>query len=214
MLKYDIMKKRYADISDKVIDRLPKYYRVLGELYASGAQKVSSREISELLGFTASQVRQDLSNFGGFGQQGYGYDTQNLIAEIKKILGLNRKFSMIIVGAGKIGRALSGYKSFEKEGFSVIGVFDIQEDKENGILSIDSLESFAAGNKVDIAVLAVPKDAALKTAARISAAGIKNFWNFAPIDLGLKDAVVENINMSESLFKLGYRVNESQMGEK
>lgn len=195
------------EISDKVIDRLPKYYRVLGDLLADGVKKISSKEISDMLGFTASQVRQDLSNFGGFGQQGYGYDTENLISEIKKILGLNREFSVIVVGTGKIGRALADYEGFESEGFKINALFDKVDDKENNILGIDKLEEYIAEHSPDIAVLSVPKQEAAALAERLYAAGIRNFWNFAPIDLRLKDAVIENINMSESLFKLGYRVN-------
>lgn len=201
------MKKRHTEISEKVIDRLPKYYRVLGELLASGVKKISSKEISEMLGFTASQVRQDLSNFGGFGQQGYGYETEVLMDEIKKILGLGREFSLIIVGAGKIGRALAAYEGFASEGFKIKAMFDKSADKENGILGIDSIEKYLAENKIDIAVMTVEKEAAAELAKRLFAAGVKNFWNFAPAELSVPGAIVENTNMSESLFKLGYRVN-------
>lgn len=189
---------------------MPKYYRILGEASVRGLKKISSQEISALLGLTASQVRQDLSHFGGFGQQGYGYDTEVLLSEIRKILGLTREFSVIIVGAGKIGNALAAYRGFAADGFIVKAMFDKEPNPAGNVLGIASLEEYLAKNPTDIAVIAVEKSEAEAVAKRLAAAGVKNFWNFAPIDLCIPGTVAENVNMSESLFRLSYRACEFQ----
>lgn len=200
-------------VSEAVIKRLPKYYKHLKELEQSGIAKVSSGKLAEMLNITASQVRQDFCNFGGFGQQGYGYDVPRLRSEIANILGLNRDYNMIIVGAGNIGRALASYRGFNSEGFKIVAAFDInvQDDKVSDcipLLSMDELESYVKDNAVDIAVIATQREAAQEVAERVSAYGVKNFWNFAPVDLKLAEGnIVENVYLSESLNVLSYRMN-------
>lgn len=197
-------------ISDAVIKRMPKYYSQLKQLEEKGVAKVSSSTLASLLGITASQVRQDFYNFGGFGQQGYGYDVKNLRKEITQILGLDKTYNMIIIGAGHIGRALAGYKGFVKEGFEIKAMFDINvTDKEYNsvpIYHIDTLEEYLHNNKIDFAVIATQASSAYDVANKVVEMGIKNIWNFAPVDLKIPgDVVIENISMSESLFVLSYR---------
>lgn len=199
-------------VSEAVIKRLPKYYKHLKELEQSGIVKVSSGKLAEMLNITASQVRQDFCNFGGFGQQGYGYDVVRLKNEISNILGLTRSYNLIIIGAGNIGRALASYKGFNSEGFNIIGAFDVMpKDRiisDNiPLFSMNELEDFTKNNKVDIAIIATQKEAAREVAGRAVSAGIKNFWNFAPVELKLdKDVIIENVYMSESLNVLSYRM--------
>lgn len=198
-------------ISEAVVKRLPRYYRYLEHLEQEGVTKVSSSKLAQLLGVTASQVRQDFCNFGGFGQHGYGYDVANLRTKLGEILGLDREYNMIIIGAGNIGRALAGYKSFAGEGFKIRTLFDIdvREKSVGGIpvYSMEQLSDYVKSNKCDIAVIATQKGVADDIAARLVALGIKSIWNFAPIDLDVPDDVsVENIAMSESLYVLSYRM--------
>lgn len=198
-------------ISEAVVKRLPRYYRYLEHLEQEGVAKVSSGKLAELLGVTASQVRQDFCNFGGFGQHGYGYDVANLKKNLAEILGLNRKYDMIIVGAGNIGRALAGYKNFAAEGFRVRALFDIdvKESSVGGVpvYKIDKLADYVRENGCDIAVIATQKSVASDVAGQLVALGVKSLWNFAPIDLEVPDDVaVENIAMSESLYVLSYRM--------
>lgn len=206
------MKKR-DKISDAVIKRLPLYYHCLKGLEADGISKVSSNIISGKLNITASQVRQDFSNFGEFGQQGYGYDVTYLKNQIAAILGLDRRYNMVIIGAGRIGQALVSYKGFYNEGFDIAAVFDADTKGRTScgkvpLLNISELESFAAENKTDIAVLAVPAESVKEVAALVKKIGIKSIWNFAPVFLYLgEDIAIENINMSESLFMLVYKAN-------
>lgn len=202
-------------ISEAVVKRLPRYYRYLEHLEQEGVNKVSSGRLAQLLGVTASQVRQDFCNFGGFGQHGYGYDVANLKKKLAEILGLDRKYDMIIVGAGNIGRALAGYKNFSGEGFTVRALFDIEvRDKEIGgipVYSMETLADYVKENGCDIAVIATQKGVAADIADRLVALGVKSIWNFAPIDLDLPDDVaVENIAMSESLYVLSYRMKNKQ----
>ena len=197
-------------ISEAVIKRLPKYYRQIKMLDDANIERVSSSTLAEILGITASQVRQDFYNFGGFGQQGYGYDVKNLRKEIAAILGLDREYNMIIVGAGHIGKALTGYKGFVKEGFRIKALFDInvQEKVYNDVpvYHMYNLEDYLKENQIDFAVIATQADSAEDVARELIKNGIKSIWNFAPIDLKVpKDVVVENISMSESLFVLSYR---------
>ena len=199
-------------ISQAVVKRLPRYYRYLELLEREGETRVSSGRLAEMLDITASQVRQDFCNFGGFGQQGYGYDVKKLKNELKNIMGLNRAYNVIIIGAGNIGSALAGYTGFSKEGFVVKKLFDVKEDKKSvagiEILPMDQLENYVRSNAVDIAVLTVQSDIAPVVADKIVSLGIKNIWNFAPIDLNVpEDVIVENISMSESLYVLSYRMN-------
>ncbi len=202
-------------ISRAVVERLPRYYRYLGELMENKAERVSSGELSEMMHITASQIRQDLNHFGGFGQQGYGYNVEYLYNEIGKILGLNQVHRMIIIGAGHLGQAIANYGNFERRGFRVVGMFD-QREELAGTLSptgvpiyhMDTLEDFVAGHPVSIAVLAIPKAAAVEVARKLVACGVRAFWNFAHTDLDVPpDVVVENVHLSESLMRLSYNMN-------
>ena len=200
-------------ISNAVIKRLPRYYRYLDELLESGVERISSGELSRRMNVTASQIRQDLNNFGGFGQQGYGYHVEYLYKEIGKILGLDKVNHMIVIGAGNLGKAIANYGNFEKRGFKIIGMFDknpelIGKELQSGlkVLDIQELESFLKEHSVEIATLAIPKTNAHQVAERLVACGIKAIWNFAHTDLQLpKDVVVQNVHLSESLMQLSYR---------
>ena len=199
-------------ISRAVIKRLPRYYRYLGELKEEGVERLSSSELSSKMKVTASQIRQDLNNFGGFGQQGYGYNVNYLFNEIGRILGIDKKNNMIVIGAGNMGQALK-YTSFRSYGFDIIGVFDVNANligkSINGIVVQDYSEvaSFIRNNPVDIAVLTVPKEAAGSIAEYLVQLGIHAFWNFAYTDLRLGPGiVVENVHLSDSLLRLSYEV--------
>ena len=197
-------------ISEAVIKRLPRYYRHIKQLADSGVTRVSSNKIASVLNITASQVRQDLCNFGGFGQQGYGYDVVKLKNELAVILGLDKEYDMIIVGAGNIGRALAGYKGFVDDGFFVRALFDIDPRCTyiNGIkvYEMDLLEAYLKQNNVDIAIIATQKDSAKSVADELIKYGVKSIWNFAPVELEVPEGVtVENISMSESLYVLSFR---------
>lgn len=198
------------DISEAVIKRLPRYYRHIKHLDELGIDKISSTKLAESLNLTASQVRQDFCNFGGFGQQGYGYDVKKLKGELAVILGLDKIFNMIIVGAGNMGRALAGYKGFDTDGFVIKALFDIYTPTEtvNGIplYSMAKLEEFIKNNSIDIAIITTQKQVAKQVAKQLDEYGIKCIWNFAPVDLETSDdVVVENISLKESLFVLSYR---------
>ena len=200
------------EISQAVIGRLPRYYRYLGELKEANVERISSQELSELMKVTASQIRQDFNNFGGFGQQGYGYNVQYLYDEIGKILGLHKDHHLIIIGAGNLGQALANYMNFEKRGFLIKGIFDQYPERCNvnvrglQIHSMNELETFIAENAIDIAVLTIPKSAALETSKRLVACGIGAIWNFAHVDLDVpENVVVENAHLSDSLMKVSYR---------
>ena len=202
-------------ISMAVIRRLPRYFRYLSNLMQLDIKRISSKELSERMHITASQIRQDLNCFGGFGQQGYGYNVEYLYNEISRILGTDTRFNCIIVGAGNMGNALANYENFRKRGFDIIAIFDVDEKKIgtriNGIevYSNDRLPEFTANNKVDIAILTVPNKKVIDVAKQITALGIKAIWNFSPTDLRLgDDVVVENVHLSDSLMVLGYRLRE------
>jgi redox-sensing transcriptional repressor len=206
-------------ISMAVIRRLPRYYRYLGELLEKGVDKISSRELSEKMNVTASQIRQDLNNFGGFGQQGYGYNVDYLHKEIAKILGLNQNYKMIIVGAGNLGQALANYSSFEKRGFKLVGLFDINPRligisiRGLEVQDIDKMEKFVKENEVDIAILTIPKTRVKQTAENLASWGIKGLWNFSAVDLYLPETVqVENVHLSHSLMTLAYKINDAEEG--
>ncbi len=206
------------DISQAVIRRMPRYYRYLGELLESGVERVSSGDLSKLMKVTASQIRQDLNNFGGFGQQGYGYNVQYLYDEIGKILGLNETHNIIIIGAGNLGLAIANYMKFDKLGFKLIALFDVNPDiigqKVRGIEihSMDDLDEFCKNNKVDIAALTMPKATADNLAHRLVEHGIHAIWNFAHVDLDIEDdsVVVENVHLSDSLMQLSYNIANNQ----
>ena len=201
------------EISQALIKRLPRYYRYLGELMESGVERISSNELSERMKVTASQIRQDLNNFGGFGQQGYGYNVKYLYTEIAKILGIDKSHNMIIIGAGNLGQAIANYTNFEKRGFVVKGLFDINPRLEGitvrgiEIRSIDELEDFIEGNDIEIAALTIPKSRAAEMAERVVNSGVKAIWNFAHTDLNVPpDVIVENVHLSESLMRLSYNI--------
>ncbi|MDF2472386.1 MAG: CoA-binding domain protein [Lachnospiraceae bacterium] len=203
------------DISIAVIKRLPRYYRYLGELLENDVVRISSKELSEKMKVTASQIRQDLNNFGGFGQQGYGYNVEYLYEEIGKILGLDKQYNVIIIGAGNLGQALANYIDFERRGFFVKAIFDVNPRLEGisirgvEIQMIEYLEEFVKSNTIHIAALTVPKLKAPAAAKELVNLGIKAIWNFAPTDLNLPpDVLVENVHLAESLMTLSYRLKE------
>ena len=211
-------------ISRAVIARLPRYYRYLGELLEDGVERISSNELSQRMHVTASQIRQDLNNFGGFGQQGYGYNVKHLYAEIAKILGIDRQHNLVIIGAGNLGQAIANYANFEKRGFVIKGMFDINPRliglvvRGIEIRGVEELEQFIRDNDAQIAALTIPKTKAPEIADRVIRAGVKGIWNFAHVDLTVPDdVVVENVHLSESLMRLCYRVcsmQDKESGEK
>lgn len=210
------------EISQAVIRRMPRYYRYLGELLDAGVERISSNELSHRMNVTASQIRQDLNNFGGFGQQGYGYNVKYLYEEIGKILGLDERHNIIIIGAGNLGQALANYMKFEKLGFMIIGLFDVNPALDGvkvrgiGIHMLDELEDFCANNHVDIAALTMPKSKADAIAHRLVDNGIHAIWNFAHVDLELinQDVVVENVHLSDSLMQLSYNIVKNRRSGK
>ncbi|NBH83334.1 redox-sensing transcriptional repressor Rex [bacterium C-53] len=205
------------EISRAVISRLPRYLHYLGELDDRGVERISSQELSEQMNVTASQIRQDLNNFGGFGQQGYGYNVRFLYEEIGKILGLDKTHNLILVGAGNLGQALAGYENFGKRGFIIRGIFDKNERivgekiRNIPIMSMRHMTDFVKENNIDIAVIAIPKLAAVEVAEELSTCGIKAIWNFSHVDLKVpQHIVVENVHLSESLMKLSYNIREKE----
>ena len=200
------------EISQAVIRRMPRYYRYLGELLDAGVERISSNDLSSRMNVTASQIRQDLNNFGGFGQQGYGYNVKYLYEEIGKILGLNTIHYVIIVGAGHLGQALANYVKFEKLGFVITALFDVDRDligkKVRGIpiLSLEEMPDYVYTHTVDIATLTMPKAKAAAIANELASLGVRAIWNFAHVDLELfdKDVIVENVHLSDSLMQLSY----------
>ena len=201
------------EISQAVISRLPRYFRYLGELKDEGVERISSQELSELMKVTASQIRQDFNNFGGFGQQGYGYNVEYLYKEIGKILGLDEKHNFIIIGAGNLGQALGNYLNFERRGFIFRGMFDknpalVGKDIRGvKVMPMEEMERFVKENDIDIAVLTIPKSGAEEVAERLVANGIRAIWNFAHVDLNVPEGIqVENVHLSDSLMKLSYNI--------
>ena len=210
------------EISQAVIRRMPRYYRYLGELLDDGVERISSNDLSARMRVTASQIRQDLNNFGGFGQQGYGYNVKYLYDEIGNILGINQRHNMIVVGAGNLGQALANYVNFEKRGFVIIGLFDVNPNlKKSSVRGIkvrmmNELESFVKEQRVDIAALTMPKEHAKRIANILVDLGIHAIWNFAHLDLELPEhVVVENVHLSESLMQLSYNIaNQKKLTDK
>lgn len=210
------MQKR-ENISMSVIRRLPRYYRFLHHLKVSGVTRISSTELSEKLGLTASQIRQDLNCFGGFGQQGYGYIVNQLCDEIGKIIGLSNGYKTILLGAGNLGQAIANHMSFVSEGFELIGIFDSSPAKIGNTLAglqvknVAELESFCKKERPVMATFCVPRDAAERLAKQLYELGMRNFWNFSHYDLALKypDALVENVHLNDSLMTLCYQISNS-----
>lgn len=201
-------------VSLAVVKRLPKYYRYLGMIADKGIIRVSSQELSNITGLTASQIRQDLNHFGGFGQQGYGYNVEELKNEIEKIIGIDKSYKAIIIGVGNIGRAILNYRGFQNSGFNIVGLFDHAEDLVGKTITglkvkdISVLESFMKEEEADIAVIAIPASEAQQVCEILVDGGIKGIWNFAPIDLKLpKKVVLENVHLDESLYTLTYYMN-------
>lgn len=209
--------ERFSNISMAVVRRLPKYYRYLGELLNNDIKRVSSQELSKITGFTASQIRQDLNCFGGFGQQGYGYNAEELHKEIGKILGLDMQYRTVIIGAGNLGHAIANYSSFAKNGFRTWGIFDVNPkvigEKINDITvqHIDGAEQFIKENEVSIGIICTPKVYSQDAADVLVQGGVKAIWNFAPTDLRIPDnVIVENVNLIESLFTISYLLKERE----
>ena len=204
------------EISQAVIGRLPRYLRYLGDLKDEGVERISSQELSTLMKVTASQIRQDFNNFGGFGQQGYGYNVEYLYEEISKILGLDQKHHFVIIGAGNLGRALGNYLNFERRGFIFKGMFDNNSDlvgesvRGVKIMPMEELEKFLQQNSIDIAVLTIPKTSAVDIVDVLVKNGIRAIWNFAHVDLNVPEGIlVENVHLSDSLMKLSYNINRN-----
>lgn len=210
------------EISQAVIRRMPRYYRYLGELLDDGVERISSNELSTRMRVTASQIRQDLNNFGGFGQQGYGYNVKYLYDEIGNILGINQRHNMIVIGAGNLGQALANYVNFEKRGFVIIGLFDVNPAlkgtfvRDIEVRMMNELELFVKEKRVDIAALTMPKEHAKQIAGFLVELGIGAIWNFAHLDLELPEhVVVENVHLSESLMQLSYNIaNQKKQTDK
>ena len=201
-------------VSDAVIKRLPRYLRYLNELSINGALRVSSKGLSEKMGLTASQIRQDLSCFGEFGQQGYGYNVVFLYNEIKKIVGTDKGFKVIIIGAGNMGKAIVNSESIQKRGFTIEKIFDIKEQligtkiNKVEVMHFNDLELYLSENKIDVVALTVPSDKTSEVISIIVKSGVKGLWNFTSVELKLpKQIVVENVHLSDSIMVLGYKIN-------
>lgn len=209
------------NISKSVIRRLPRYYRFLGELLKEGINKISSHELAERMRLTASQIRQDLNCFGGFGQQGYGYNVSELRSEIGSILGVDKQNKTILIGAGNLGHALAVHINFEKYGCKLCGIFDSDEKMVGQsivgqkIYGIDRLSEFCRQNQPKIAILCIPKSAAPQLCEQLIGLGIKAFWNFShyDINLGHSDIIVENVHLGDSLLALNYGVSNAEKTE-
>lgn len=215
------------EISQAVISRLPRYHRYLGELRDEGVERISSQELSKKMQVTASQIRQDLNHFGGFGQQGYGYNVEYLYVEIAKILGLDKEHNMILIGAGNLGQALLNYNNFARRGFIFRGIFDRNPKLHGTIIndlevrSMEEMSDFITQNNIDIAVLTIPKAGAVEMAEKLVECKVRAIWNFAHVDLQVPEWMqVENVHLSDSLMKLSYnssryhdRINREQLSE-
>ncbi|HZK10128.1 MAG TPA: redox-sensing transcriptional repressor Rex [Clostridia bacterium] len=202
------------NISMAVIRRLPKYHRCLNDMLERGIDRISSKELSDVIGFSASQIRQDFNNFGAFGQQGYGYNVEDLLFEISEIIGLSKRYRMIIIGAGNLGGALANY-GFDKLGFHVDALFDNNREKIGTkiggveVLDVNILETYMSKNPVDIAVIATPSPIAQNIADRLSVSMVKSIWNFAPTDISVPDEVkLESVHLVDSLMTLAYLLND------
>jgi len=202
-------------IPQRVVSRLAMYYRVLSQLEKGGVERISSRELGEMIGITPSQIRQDLSYFGEFGQQGYGYKVSYLHSEISRILGLEKQHSMILIGVGNLGRAIASYTNFRNRGFELVGTFDVREEiigkklSDIEIKPMTELRSFLRQNQVDIGIITVPATQAQQVADILIEEGIKGIWNFAPLKLNVPESViVEHVHISDSLYSLSFRLHE------
>ena len=204
-------------ISKAVISRLPRYYRYLGDLMEEGVERISSNELSARMKVTASQIRQDLNNFGGFGQQGYGYSVDGLYDDISAILGLDKEYRMVIIGAGNLGHAIAKYMQSNKQGFRIYGVFEINptligDDFEGlTIMDYEDIVEFVEKEEINIGIICVGRDAAQEVADKLSFAGVSGIWNFAATDIEVpKHVALENVQLSDSLHSLAYHMNDIQ----
>ena len=206
----------HSKISDAVIRRLPRYYRQLKELEQEGIEKISSLRLSRKMNVTASQIRQDLNCFGGFGQQGYGYNVIELRRKIAQILGIDKKYTMVIVGAGNIGQALASYGQFVSEGYDILALFDTRAElvgREVGgvkVLHADEMEEFVCGHAVEIAVIATPEKAAQAVAEKLAKYNVSAIWNFAPVDIVIEGVVVENVQLTDGLMAMTYKLGQKR----
>ena len=212
------MKSNNTKVSNAIIRRLPRYRRYLNELRKQGVKKISSNELSELIGYTASQIRQDLNTFGGFGQQGYGYTVDSLFNEINRILGLDREYKTIVVGIGNLGQAITNYTYYYKIGFNIVGLFDVNPKlvglSINDVLVRDfsEMSDFVKENDIDIAIICVNRENAQKVTDVLVDAGIEGIWNFAPVDLNVpNDVAVENVHLSDSLHTLSFLIRSNEL---
>ncbi len=207
---------RYEGVSSSVIRRLPRYYRFLQELLARDVHRISSRELSKLMNLTASQIRQDLNCFGGFGQQGYGYNVDVLLGEISGILGLERGYRAILIGAGNLGQAIARHMSFETKGFNLIGIFDKKRElvgqpvRHLVISDMSRLEAFCRAFSPQVAILCIPPASAKEVCEQLVHLGVRGFWNFSHYDLALDypNVAVENVHLGDSLMTLCYHMSE------
>ena len=202
-------------VSLSVIKRLPKYYRYLESINERGIVRVSSKELSEITGLTASQIRQDLNHYGCFGQQGYGYNVRELMDELSKIIGVDKNYQMVLIGFGNIGHALYQYKSFKELGYEFSAVFDknpdVYKDSDVEVTNIDKLPEYLANNNIDIGIIATPKEVAQDISDILCQGNVKGIWNFSPVDLKTSNGVVlENVHLDESLFTLTYFINSPE----
>ena len=209
--------KKQAKISNAVIKRLPRYRRYLKELRKKGVDKISSNEFSTLIGYTASQIRQDLNNFGGFGQQGYGYSVDGLYHEISAILGLDKQYKMVVVGAGNLGQEIVNHTYYYKSGFIVSAIFEVNPKliglriNDIEVMDYENIVEYVEENEIDIGIICTTMDAAQEGADKLCFAGVKGLWNFAPVDIETPGHVaIENVHLTDSLYSLAYHINGAQ----
>ena len=207
--------EKKKNVSMAVIKRMPKYYRYLGELVKNDVDRISSKELGEKIGFTASQIRQDLNNFGDFGQQGYGYNVKELHNQIGAIFGVGKEYNAVLIGAGNIGQAIANYSRFTDIGLGITAIFDANPKlvgmriRDVEIKDIDELKGYLEENHIDMGILCVPRINAQKVCDVLVNGGVRGIWNFAPIDLHVPETVkVENVHLSESLLTLVYQMNK------
>lgn len=212
-------RKKGETVPQGVVVRLPVYFRYLTELESAGTERISSAQIGEALDFTAAQIRSDLSYFGSFGQQGYGYNVKELLDQVKQILGITRKHSMVLVGAGNLGKAIGSYEWFREEGFDIKAIFDVDPhligNYHGGcaIRSIDEISTYLRENATDIGIIATPKSAGQSVCDLLVEGGVRSIWNFSPAHLSVPDhVIVENIHLTDSLLRLAFRLNEHNLG--
>lgn len=213
--------KDYSFVSNAVIRRLPRYRRTLKDLIQKGVHVVSSTELGDLISYTASQIRQDLSNFGTFGLQGYGYDVKGLYHQINTILGLNNKYKMVIVGTGNLGQAIANYTHFYKSGFDTVALFDVNPKiiglriNDIEVLDFHRIDEFLGHNEIDIGIITTSRCSAQSVADKLVKGGVRGIWNFAAADLAVPDDIaIENVHLSDSLHILAYQINQKSINVK